>query len=140
MSKHVTHNVTIDAIIEASAGIVLIKRKNEPFKDMWALPGGFVDEEESCESAFFREVQEETSIPGVCLDHFKLAGVYSNPGRDPRGHSISVVYYATISAKTATERLKAADDAIDIGVFSNWKKMDLAFDHKQMIIDALTPY
>lgn len=106
--------------------IVLIKRKNPPFG--WALPGGFVDYGESLESAALREAKEETSLDVELL--YQL-GAYSDPQRDPRHHTISVVFVAR-----ATGEPKAADDAEDVGLFNlNSLPGQLAFDHAQILQD-----
>ncbi|MBL6977536.1 MAG: NUDIX hydrolase [Desulfobacteraceae bacterium] len=120
---------TVDIIIETGkqkGGIVLIKRKNPPFG--WALPGGFVDYGESLESAAKREAEEETSMKVELL--YQL-GAYSDPSRDPRHHTISVVFVGR-----ATGMPKAADDAIDVGIFDRLSLPDpLAFDHKEILRD-----
>jgi len=108
------------------AGIVLIKRKNPPFG--WALPGGFVDYGESLESAARREAEEETSLKVELL--YQL-GAYSDPSRDPRHHTISVVFVGR-----ATGMPKAADDAIDVGIFDRHSLPNpLVFDHKEILRD-----
>ena len=108
------------------AGIVLIKRKNPPFG--WALPGGFVDYGESLESAAKREAEEETSLKVELL--YQL-GAYSDPSRDPRHHTISVVFVGR-----ATGMPKAADDAIDVGIFDRHSlPILMAFDHKEILRD-----
>ena len=94
---------TVDIIIEIEGGIVLIKRRNPP--PGWAIPGGYVDYGETVEEAAVREAKEETGLD-VRLTH--LLGVYSDPGRDPRHHSISTVYVAV-----ATGTPVADDDAAD---------------------------
>ncbi|MFH1627982.1 MAG: NUDIX hydrolase [Pseudomonadota bacterium] len=107
-------------------GIVLIKRKNPP--SGWALPGGFVDYGESLESAARREAEEETSLKVELL--YQL-GAYSDPSRDPRHHTISVVFVGK-----ATGKPRAADDAADIGIFDRTSLPDpLAFDHRQILSD-----
>jgi ADP-ribose pyrophosphatase YjhB (NUDIX family) len=129
---------TVDIIIEMDfhppAGrnsgpapfIVMIQRKNPP--PGWALPGGFVDYGESLESAARREALEETSLEVELL--YQL-GAYSDPSRDPRHHTISVVF---VGRATGTPR--AADDAADIGVFDRDSLPDLlAFDHKRILSD-----
>ena len=129
---------TVDIIIEMnfhppagrSSGpapfIVMIQRKNPP--PGWALPGGFVDYGESLESAARREALEETSLEVELL--YQL-GAYSDPSRDPRHHTISVVF---VGRATGTPR--AADDAADIGVFDRDSLPDLlAFDHKRILSD-----
>lgn len=111
---------------------ILIKRKNDPFKNYWALPGGFVDYGECVEDAAIREAKEETSID-VKLEN--LINIYSKPDRDPRGHTISIVY----SAKGNLEDRKANDDACDIGIFNKdeLSKVNIAFDHEKIIKDCL---
>lgn len=124
---------TIDAIIlEPNQAIVLIKRRAPPFKDSWALPGGFVELEERVEDAVIREVKEET---GLTVKVLKLVGVYSDPKRDPRGHTISIAYLC----KRTAGSLVGGDDAKDARVFKreDLPKMQLAFDHKVIIQDAL---
>ena len=120
---------TVDIIIETGkqkGGIVLIQRKNPPFG--WALPGGFVDYGESLESAAKREAEEETSLKVELL--YQL-GAYSDPSRDPRHHTISVVFVGR-----ATGMPKAADDAIDVGIFDPHSLPNLmAFDHKEILRD-----
>lgn len=111
---------------EEERRIVLIKRKNPPFG--WALPGGFVDYGESLEAAAVREAKEETSLEVTLLFQF---GAYSNPTRDPRQHTISVVFVANASGIP-----KAADDAQEIGIFDRHSLPDrLAFDHERILQD-----
>ena len=109
---------------------ILIKRKNNPYKDHWALPGGFVDYGETTESAAIRESKEETSID---VDLIKLFNVYSEPDRDPRGHTVTVAYLA----KGDLNQMKADDDAKEIEIFSfkDLDSIDLAFDHKDILND-----
>jgi len=130
MSKIVTPLLTVDIIIELvdkpENPIVLIERKNPPYG--WALPGGFVDVGETLESAAVREAKEETCLD-VTLSF--LLGAYSNPTRDIRGHTVSVVYIAQAHAEP-----KAADDAKNVEIFTpDQIKVDLAFDHDQIITD-----
>ncbi len=117
---------TVDIIIEVTGGIVLIRRKNEPLG--WAIPGGFIDYGESAEHAAAREAKEETSLD---VEDLALLGVYSDPERDPRMHTISVVYTAK-----ATGTPRADDDAADIGVFTRDNlPSPLAFDHAKILVD-----
>jgi ADP-ribose pyrophosphatase YjhB (NUDIX family) len=118
---------TVDIIIEMEKGVVLIKRKNPPYG--WAIPGGFVDYGETLEQAAVREAREETSLEVKLISQL---GAYSDPLRDPRHHTISVVFTARVIAGSP----QAADDAIDIGIFSrdNLPK-DLAFDHSKILQD-----
>jgi 8-oxo-dGTP diphosphatase len=120
-----------DIIIEYDDNsIVLIKRANEPFKDMWALPGGIMDDGETIEQAAVREAKEETGLD-VQLTH--LVGVYSKPGRDPRGRTVTVNY----AAKVTGGILKANDDAKEVLRTKDYAKMKLAFDHNEMIEDFI---
>jgi ADP-ribose pyrophosphatase YjhB (NUDIX family) len=117
----------VDIIIETdSGGIVLIKRKNPPFG--WAIPGGFVDYGESLESAAIREAEEETSMKVELL--FQL-GAYSDPTRDPRFHTISVVFVAKGEGKPT-----ACDDAKEAGIFFEPSLPEpIVFDHKKILED-----
>lgn len=121
--------VTVDAIIEIDDGIVLIKRSNPPFG--WALPGGFVDYGESLERAVIREAKEET---GLELEGLKQFHTYSDPGRDPRFHTIATVFIAKAKGK-----LKAGDDAASAEVrpLTDIKDLVFAFDHQKIIDDYL---
>ena len=117
---------TQSPVLEKGSGILLIKRKNPPTG--WALPGGFVDYGESLESAALREAEEETSLK---IDLLYQLGAYSDPKRDPRQHTISVVFVAR-----ATGKPKAGDDAKDVGIFfRNSIPEQLAFDHAKILRD-----
>lgn len=119
---------TVDAIIVAENGIVLVQRKNPPHG--WALPGGFIDYGESAEQAAVREAREET---GLEIRLTGLHGVYSNPERDPRQHTISVVYTARPMNIAA---LRAGDDAAAASVFSREAlPRPLVFDHERILRD-----
>ena len=95
---------TVDIVIEMEGGIILIKRKNPPYG--WALPGGFVDYGERLEDAAVREAKEETSLD---IEIISMIGAYSDPARDPRQHTISIVFQAK-----ARGIAKACDDAEDL--------------------------
>ncbi|HIP62693.1 MAG TPA: NUDIX hydrolase [Archaeoglobus profundus] len=127
MKKCIT--LTVDAIIPYQGKIVLIRRRNEPFKGYYALPGGIVEYGETVEEAVLREVKEET---GLDVKIHKLVGVYSDPNRDPRGHFVSICF---ITIPVGGE-LKAGSDAKDIALFSLDNIPKLAFDHNKMIEDA----
>ncbi|MED2737151.1 NUDIX domain-containing protein [Bacillus toyonensis] len=101
----------------------------------WALPGGFVDEKESAFEAAVRELEEETGVNGI---HIKQYGIYDKPGRDPRGWIISNAHYAIVQESDLHKR-KANDDAAEVELFSIDEvfKLDLAFDHEQIIRDAI---
>lgn len=123
-------NPTVDIIIELidrpHRPIILIERKNEPYG--WAIPGGFVDYGESVENAAIREAFEEISLKVELVEQFH---VYSDPKRDARKHTLSVVFLAI-----ATGQPKAADDAKNLGIFSLWEiPQPLCFDHEQIIAD-----
>lgn len=119
---------TVDIIIELNNGIVLIERKNEPLG--WALPGGFVDYGETVEAAAIREAHEETSLD---VHDITLLGCYSDPARDARLHTISVVFVATADGIPL-----AADDAINLGIFELDKlPRQLCFDHARIISDYI---
>ena len=122
--------LTVDTIIFAEGKYVLIKRRNQPFQGKWALPGGFVEVGETVESAAVREAAEET---GLDVELIALLGVYSDPARDPRGHTVSVSYIARPTGGS----LKGADDAADARLFSPDEQVDLAFDHGTIVRDAL---
>ena len=119
---------TVDVIVIRESTVLLIERKN--FPEGWAIPGGFVDYGESAEAAAARELMEET---GLRVRGMELLGVYSAPGRDPRFHTLTVVYMAE-----ADGEMSAGDDARDA---KWWPTNDLpdriAFDHRQIIEDAL---
>lgn len=119
-------SITVDAIILQDQTILLIKRKNEPFKNKWALPGGFVEYGETTEQAVLREIKEET---GLLTQIEELVGVYSEPHRDPRGHTISIVYHL----KKTNGELLAGDDAGDAKFFNLDTLPELSFDHKKII-------
>lgn len=121
--------VAVDAIIEIDGGVVVIERSNPPFG--WALPGGFVDYNESIEDAVRREMREETSLDLIDLKQFHA---YSMPGRDPRFHTIGIVFIA--KGKGAP---KAGDDAAGLKVvkLTDIGAMNFAFDHKQIIEDYI---
>lgn len=117
---------TVDIIIELLGGIVLIERKNEPYG--WALPGGFVDYGESLEDAARREAAEETSLTVKlkCQMH-----AYSDPSRDPRRHTLSVVFVAEAAGTP-----EAKDDAKGVGVFTEVSLPNrIVFDHAKIISD-----
>jgi len=122
--------LTVDGIVLEDERILLIKRKNQPFKGKWALPGGFVEYGEKTEDATVREVLEETGLK-TKINH--LAGVYSDPKRDPRGHTVSIVYVLDIFSG----ELKSGDDACDAKFFDLKNLPDLSFDHEGIIIDIL---
>jgi 8-oxo-dGTP diphosphatase len=126
--------ITVDGIILSNNLLLLIKRKNNPFKDFWALPGGFIEYNEKSEDAVIREVLEET---GLVTRVKKLVGVYSDPNRDPRGHTISIVYEIEI----INGKIQSGDDASEVKFFNINNIPDrLSFDHDKIIKDYLRRY
>jgi 8-oxo-dGTP diphosphatase len=131
MAAPKTPLLTTDCVVrDKEARVLLVRRRNEPFKGAYALPGGFVDIGETTEAACRREVLEET---GIVVDRLHLVGVYSHPARDPRGHTVSVAYTARLSD---TPRPKAGTDAEAAEWANDWQSHDLAFDHAVIIADA----
>lgn len=128
--KFKSPNLTVDGIIFRDNTILLIKRKNNPFKGKWALPGGFVEYGETTEKAVIREIFEET---GLNTKIKSLLGVYSDPNRDPRGHTVSVVYILEVLDGT----LKGGDDASEAKFFQENQLPELSFDHEKIIKDYL---
>jgi len=124
----VTPLLTVDALILYDGKIVLIRRLNPPFENDFALPGGFVEVGETVEAATVREAKEET---GLDISLMKLLGVYSDPARDPRGHTVTICYLAKGFGK-----LKAGSDAKDIRLFGFDEIPKLAFDHNEIIKNA----
>ncbi|WP_239613580.1 NUDIX domain-containing protein [Cohnella mopanensis] len=115
--------------------VMLVQRKQWPFAGQWALPGGFSQETETIQDCAKRELREETGVDGIHIEYFN---VYSKPGRDPRGWMISHAFYALVNEDVLTDR-KASGDASDVRLFSIEEalKMELAFDHNDIIRDAL---
>jgi len=127
--------VTVDVVlfrkINSNYEILLIQRLNDPFKSYWALPGGFVDENEDLETATKRELFEETDIH---LFQVKQIKAYGNPNRDPRHHTISVAFIGEIDSLAEA---KAKDDAKAVKWFDIDELPVLAFDHAEIIRDAI---
>lgn len=133
--KPVTPLVTVDCLVVSKDGrLLLIKRKHPPFAGQWALPGGFVEVGETIEEAFVRELYEET---GVIAKNPMPVGNYSDPNRDPRGHTISLAYAELVG----TDYAKAGDEVTEL----KWVSLsdvpsDLAFDHNKMVKDLLLTF
>lgn len=137
-------SVTADIVIIDHKDILLIQRGNHPFMGKWATPGGFANKNEPLEMTAQRELEEETGIKNVSLS---LVGIYSKPGRDPRGWVISAAYKAYVNKEDVL--VKAGDDAAKARWFTIMPDFtlvsgdlhltldDLAFDHKDIIKDAL---
>lgn len=123
--------VTVDVVIvsrEKAPRVLLVRRKHDPFAGMWAIPGGFVEMDESLEESARRELREETGVEAEQLTQLRTFG---DPGRDPRGRTISVVYLARVQASQV--RPQAADDAAAVGWHCLRRLPPLAFDHAAIL-------
>ena len=127
--------VTVDAAVfrqkDGRTEILLIRRDRPPFEGHWALPGGFVDMDETLEEAVVRELEEETSITGVDL---KQLHAFSALNRDPRGRTISVVFHGML---TGNQEATAGDDAREAAWFDINNLPELAFDHRDVVEMAI---
>ncbi len=128
--------VTVDCVVfgldEHTLKLLLIKRGHEPFAGAWALPGGFIEENEKLEDAARRELAEETGLKNIFIEQLYTFG---DPGRDPRGHTISVCYFGLVNL--FEHDLHAASDASDARWFEVQNLPELAFDHAEIIQVAL---
>ena len=131
MSMPKTPALATDCVIHGRAGrVLLIRRKYGPCTGIYALPGGLVEIGETVEEACRREVREEA---GVDIGALQLVGVYSDPQRDPRGHTVSVAYLVRLPGEVTPH---AGDDAAAAEWVEDWRKHALAFDHAQILADA----
>ncbi|WP_405459754.1 NUDIX domain-containing protein [Paenibacillus sp. HJGM_3] len=123
------------ALPDRELQVLLIQRKRWPFEGQWALPGGFSHETETIHACAERELEEETGVADVHIEYF---GVYSAPGRDPRGWMISHAFFALVREQELRHR-RAADDAADVRLFpvEEALAMELAFDHGEILREAL---
>lgn len=125
--------LTVDAIVSVkenkSIFILLIQRGNEPFKNMWALPGGFIEMDETLETACKRELAEETGLQVEKMTQFRT---FDAVNRDPRHRTISVVFFAELNKRKA---VKGGDDAVRAEWFPVSNLPELAFDHSQILND-----
>ena len=126
--------LTVDAVVftrEPKPRMLLVRRRNKPFVNQWALPGGFVEMDETLDTAVARELREETGLAGVPLTQFHTFG---DPGRDPRGRTVSIAYVGVVGAAAP---LQQGDDAAEAA----WQPVDalpeLAFDHADIVRMAL---
>ena len=126
-----TPALTIDcAIFDGNDRVLLIRRGNPPFEGVYALPGGFVEIGETVEEACRREVLEEV---GIEVGELRLVGVYSDPARDPRGHTVSVAFLAVLPRASVP---RVGSDAAGAEWVEDWRALKLAFDHAQILADA----
>ncbi len=137
--SHARPALTVDiAVFRGRAGerdVLLVKRRDEPFAGMWALPGGFVEEGETLDAAARRELLEETGLDP--MSELEQIGAYGDPGRDPRGWTVTVVHIASIGY----DELGAVNGGSD-AVEAAWHPVNalphLAFDHDRILADALS--
>jgi 8-oxo-dGTP diphosphatase len=122
--------LTVDAILICENEVLLIRRKNDPFQGKWAIPGGFVDDDEKVIDAAKRELQEETGVENIPLTQF---GGYGDPGRDPRGRTVSIAYWCLLERKPPAS---AGDDAANCHWFDLNDPPEMAFDHAQILSDV----
>ncbi len=132
MYLRVAVDLVIFTLLQKVLHVLLVKRHFPPFAGMWALPGGFVQPEESLEEAARRELREESGVEAVYLEQLYTFG---DPNRDPRGRVITVAYFALVPAERQT--LRAADDALDTAWFPAYHPPPLAFDHAKILDYAI---
>ena len=128
--------VTADCMVmtqEAVPRVLLIERGNEPYKGCWALPGGFLDMEETLEECAIRELEEETGLK-VSIESIRQVGTYSRVNRDPRGRTISTAFIAVVDSPLP---VKGQDDAARAEWFAIDSLPPLAFDHANIIRDGI---
>lgn len=132
MATYQNPAVTVDILVlslqKKDVKILLIQRKNPPFKGLWAIPGGFLEPKEVLDTAASRELKEETGVANVALSPL---GVFDKVDRDPRGRTITMAYWTMIDAKQ--KKAKAGSDAKKAKWFSLKKLPELAFDHQEII-------
>jgi 8-oxo-dGTP diphosphatase len=124
-------SVTADTVVvtrESDPRVLLIRRRRDPFVGLWALPGGFIELEETLEAAARRELREET---GIEVEQLEQLSTFGDPGRDPRGRVISVVYLGSVDVGQVQPQ--AGDDAAEVGWFRLRQPPPLAFDHAQIL-------
>lgn len=137
MTDYFKPSVTVDILIFSYTNqqlcLLLIQRKRAPFEDCWALPGGFIEPDETLDASARRELAEET---GLEVEQLFFTNIYGNPGRDPRGRTISAAYRTAI-LQGERPSVKAQDDAKDARWFPISQLPELAFDHQVIIDDAV---
>lgn len=124
----ITTNVVVFTLRDGSLKVLLVRRGNEPFKSMWALPGGHLGSDEDLDDSAMRTLEEGTGVSGVYLEQLYTFG---RPGRDPRRRTIAISYFALIPSERL--QLRAAVDAEGVGWFSLDEMPALAFDHAEMV-------
>ncbi len=127
----VTVDILVFTTVENNKQVLLIKRKADPFKGRWALPGGFIEMDETLEIAALRELKEETNIQLSRLDQFRA---FDDPDRDPRGRTISMVFYTFL--ESIPKNHKAGDDAAQLQWFPIENPPPMAFDHDRILAEA----
>ncbi|MCS6804598.1 MAG: NUDIX hydrolase [Acidobacteriota bacterium] len=131
----VTTDVVLFTLVDGQLNVLLIQRRFPPFQHHWAFPGGFVEPGEHLDDAARRELREET---GLIVDTLDQLGAYGDPGRDPRGQVISIVYWAVVDQQNF--RPQAEDDAAAVGWFPADDPPPLAFDHAKILRHAIQRY
>lgn len=128
--------ISVDSIVfgyaEGKLRVALIERKKDPFRGMWALPGGYMEGSETIEETALRELKEETGIENIYLEQFH---VFDNPEQDPRGRSITIAFFALINSDQY--RLIASEDAAKAKWWPVYEVPPLAFDHDEIYAKAL---
>ena len=122
--------LTVDCVVFDKADrLLLIRRAKPPFKGRYALPGGFVDIGETVEHAALRELKEETGLEGKIV---RLIGIYSDPKRDPRAHTVACAFLV----RPRTTKVAGGDDAASAEFVADWRAFKLAFDHEKIVDDT----
>jgi len=128
----VTVDIAVFCHFDDELKVLLIQRGNQPYKEHWALPGGFIEMNEKVIDSAHRELEEETGLIGLSLEQFKA---YGDPGRDPRGRTVSVVFYGFTTIDNTA--VKGADDAKQAAWFQIDDLPELAFDHSAILADLI---
>ena len=131
MTEYQNRPATANAIVIDQGKVLLVQRDRDPYKDYWAIPGGFVEITETTSEAALRELLEETGLNGAIV---KLVGVFDDPDRDPRRHTVCIAY---LVKPVEGVEIKPGDDAREVSWFSLDDLPELAFDHKDQIGCAL---
>lgn len=134
----VTVDVALFSLMNGEWNVLLIARKNEPFQHFYAIPDGFIDMDETLEESALRELKEETGIHGVSIEPF---WTYGDPGRDPRGRVVTILFIGRIDEEHAYDQTKAGDDAegtkwVPVSKLPN----QLAFDHREILDHVLSEF